>query len=69
MALTWRDLKNLLESQPDERLDDTAIVYSQSDNEFYPIEGSDISNAENDVLDPGHLILVTTPTLDEGYED
>ncbi len=55
---TYKELKNKLQSLPKERLDDTATVYIENEDEYYPIVATATSTEKNDVLDTGHFYLV-----------
>ena len=57
MNLRYRDLKKALDSLPEEQLDQNVSVYVSSEDEYFPLKELDL--AEDDVLDEGHLILVT----------
>lgn len=57
--MTYRELLDVLNSLPDDRLDDTATVYVTSAQEYFGID--DVDHADpmyNSVLDPDHLFLV-----------
>lgn len=54
---TYRQLLEKLNQLPDERLDDTATVYDQVEDEFYAAHGLEINDLD-DVLDLGHPYIV-----------
>lgn len=56
MNITYLQLIHKLGSIPSERLDDNVSVYDESEDEYYPVEDTFITN-EDDVLDKGHLVL------------
>lgn len=56
LHLTWADLRDWLNKQPDETLKQDVTVYTQEDGEFRPGIGF-TRTIEDDVLDAGHLYL------------
>jgi hypothetical protein len=59
--MTYKELIEELQKLPADRLNDTVTVYDPDRDDFCGINHTSIALAEhNDVLDPGHLYLVTT---------
>jgi hypothetical protein len=59
--MTYAQLIEELGKIPFDRLNDTVTVYDSDRDDFCGINHTSIALAEhNDVLDPGHLYLVTT---------
>lgn len=57
--MTYRQLLEVLQNIPDERLDDTVTVHEPYEDEFIAVVHTETSSEEdNDVLDDGHLYLV-----------
>lgn len=57
--MTYKDLLNVLNSLPPERLNDTVTVSDPYEDEFIPVVHTVIATDENTgVLDVGHLFLV-----------
>lgn len=56
--MTYRELIVKLMKMPAEALDQTITVYNEQDEEFYGCTGHDVSNENDNVLDPGHLFLM-----------
>jgi hypothetical protein len=56
MNITYLKLLHKLGSIPAERLNDTVSIYDESEDEYYPVEDTFITE-ESDVLDKGHLVL------------
>ena len=57
---TYRQLLKALQNLPDYCLDDTVTVYIKQEDEYIGVSGTSIAKEEeNDVLDDGHLFLVT----------
>lgn len=57
MSMTWRQMKELLNDIPEERLNDTAIIYLTNSDEFLPIPAILNMVKETDVLDKGAVYL------------
>lgn len=57
-ALTYAELLENLKAMPPERLNDTATVSVTGVGECYAVMGTEILNEDQDVLDPGHLVMV-----------
>ncbi len=55
--MTYRDLLNELKSISEEQLNQTVTVYVSGD-EYFPVDETGIA-ANDDVLDPGHFVLIT----------
>lgn len=55
--MTYRELKEVLDRLPDERLEDTVTVKDTNKMESYPVVDYVLANENQDVLDPGHLYL------------
>jgi hypothetical protein len=59
--MTYKELIEELQKLPADRLNDTVTVYDSDRDEYVGVNHTSIALAEhNDVLDPGHLYLVTT---------
>lgn len=57
--MTYKDLLNVLNSLPPERLNDTVTVFDPYEDEFISVVHTEIATDENtDVLDVRHLFLV-----------
>lgn len=57
-ALTYAELLENLKAMPPERLNDTATVYVPGAGEFYPVMTTEVLDVSQDVLDPGHWVVV-----------
>jgi hypothetical protein len=57
-AITYAKLLENLKKLPPERLQDTATVFVAEEDEYYAVMTTEISSDKQDVLDPGHLIMV-----------
>jgi hypothetical protein len=61
MPLSYRDLKDLLDKTPPERLDDHILIWDPDTKECREIENAYVNNEDSltsVVLDRGHLVLV-----------
>jgi len=56
--MTYRELIIKLMKMPDGALDQTITIFNEEDEEFYGCTGHDVSNADDDRLDDGHLFLM-----------
>ena len=56
--MTYRELLEKLQAMSADRLDDTVTVYEPYEDEYIAAVELVESTEENDVLDPGHLIMV-----------
>ena len=54
--MTYRQILKQLQNLVDSRLDDTATIYNENKDEFYPILAGKVQQ-EDDVLDDGHYYL------------
>jgi hypothetical protein len=57
-AITYAELIENLKALPPEKLNDTATVYVPGVGEFYPVMTTEVLDVSQDVLDPGHLVMV-----------
>ena len=56
--MTYRSLRKILQEMDEMRLDDEATVFSIADDDYHPIECTEIVDDRNDVLDEGHMVIV-----------
>jgi hypothetical protein len=52
--LTYADLLEALQELTQEELQNTATIYVEADDEFYPIIGTNRADDDQSVLDVGH---------------
>lgn len=57
--MTYRQLLKKCQQVPDNRLDDDVMVFDKESEEYRPVTHVEQAGEENDVLDEGHLVLVT----------
>ena len=57
--MTYRQLLEVLQAMPQDRLEDDVSVYVCDSDEYYPVEQVSITDDFSDVLDPGHIYLET----------
>jgi len=58
MAITYRQLREKLNSLPEKNLDDHVTMYDQSSDEYYSAEAIEVTSGENEVLEEGHLFII-----------
>lgn len=56
--MNYAELIECLSRIPKERLQDTATVFVQAEDEYFPVKGVWEAGIENDVFDEGHAYLV-----------
>jgi hypothetical protein len=56
--MNYEQLLEMLNRIPKERLKDTATVFVQSEDEYFPVKGVWEAGLENDVFDEGHAYIV-----------
>lgn len=59
IMLTYRELKLLLDRLSDAQLDTNVTVYDRQSDEYHAVRVAEFSTDECNILDPGHLVLVT----------
>jgi hypothetical protein len=57
-AITYAELLERLKKLPPKRLQDTATVFVATEDEYFAVMTTEISSEKQDVLDPGHLVMV-----------
>lgn len=55
--LTYRQLLVSIQYMPQERLDDTAIVFAKDSDEYIGVNNLHSVHEEQDVLDSGHIVM------------
>lgn len=55
--MKYRTLLNMLWKMTEEELDQDAVVYSQDNDEYYPVTSAMFVGDEQDVLDPDHFVI------------
>ena len=63
MAITWKRIKDLLDGFTPEQLNDTATVWDAPVDEYCHVDDTLLVDESQDVLDPGHMVLV----INRGY--
>jgi len=60
MAISWKELKDLIEDFSEEQLNQTVTVYISGVDEYYGLSDYPLVESDNtcDVLDPGSKYLV-----------
>lgn len=57
--MKYRKLLAILQNLSEEQLDQDVAVYVGDMDEFFPVSMANVVDEEQDVLDPGHLVLTT----------
>ena len=57
--MKYRKLLAILQNLSEEQLDQDVAVYVGDVDEVFPVAMANVVDEEQDVLDPGHLVLTT----------
>ncbi len=57
-SLTYRELRNVLNQVSEKQLDQNVTVFVAPQDEMYPVGLIETSSDKQDILDPGHLVLI-----------
>jgi len=55
--ITYRELQKIMNSMPDNRLDDNISIYLKQTDEYYPIKEILVADQNNGILDKEHVYL------------
>lgn len=60
--MNWKQLAQAILEMPEEQQEQDVTIYLLDANEYFPIHALEQTGEDNDVLDPGHVVLVVDET-------